>query len=79
MAERTLLSSVSFSARERYLVDHPAARCLILSTTNVNISLFFLPKCSGIPRCFFIQLEDFLESTEALRVCSTEEQSIICK
>lgn len=52
MAVRTDFSMVSLPALERNLVDRLAARCRILSTTDVNKSLFRLPKCSGRPRYF---------------------------
>lgn len=48
----TEFSIVIFPARDKCLVDQLTALCLILSTIEVNRSLFLLPKCSGKPRYF---------------------------
>ena len=42
----------SFPVVDRYLLDHPFAFCLILSTIEAKLSLFRRPKCSGSPRYF---------------------------
>ena len=50
MALSTDLSIVSFPARESLFGDQLIAFCRILSTIEVNKSLFLLPKCSSSPR-----------------------------
>jgi len=50
IALRTTLSIVSFPAFDNLLADKLTAFCRILSTIEVNKSLFLLPKCFGRPR-----------------------------
>lgn len=52
IALRTGLSIVSFPALDNHSADQLTAFCRILSTMEVNKSLFLLPKCSGKPRYF---------------------------
>lgn len=46
----TAFKSTIFPAPDRYLTVHPFTRCLMRSTIEAKMSLFFLPKCSGKPR-----------------------------
>lgn len=50
MTIKTDFSIVSLPALEIHFVAQLAARCLILSTTEVNKSFFLFSKCSGRPR-----------------------------
>lgn len=50
MAVNTDFNIVNFPALDRNFVVQLAALCRILSTTEVNRSLFRLPKCSGRPK-----------------------------
>lgn len=50
--ERTAFSNVCLPVVDKKRLDQSKAFCRVLSTIEVKISIFFLPKCSGRPRYF---------------------------